>query len=58
MPPPPRLARQTFELRASARGDSWLKALSDNPSAFLTAAGKAQAAADYVLGCIGERAVG
>ena len=29
--------------------DGWLKALSDNPSAFLTAAGKAQAAADYVL---------
>jgi antirestriction protein ArdC len=32
---------------------SWLKALSDNPSAFLTAAGKAQAAADYVLGSMG-----
>jgi antirestriction protein ArdC len=29
--------------------DSWLKALSYNPSAFLTAAGKAQAAADWVL---------
>lgn len=29
--------------------DGWLKALSDNPSAFLTAASKAQAAADWVL---------
>jgi antirestriction protein ArdC len=28
----------------------WLKALGDNPSAFLTAASKAQAAADWVLG--------
>jgi antirestriction protein ArdC len=28
----------------------WLKALADNPSAFLTAASKAQAAADWVLG--------
>jgi antirestriction protein ArdC len=28
----------------------WLKALDDNPSAFLTAASKAQAAADGVLG--------
>ena len=28
---------------------NWLKALSDNPSAFLTAASKAQAAADWVL---------
>ena len=27
----------------------WLKALGDNPSAFLTAASKAQAAADWVL---------
>jgi antirestriction protein ArdC len=31
----------------------WLKALGDNPSAFLTAAGKAQAAADWVLGEMG-----
>ena len=31
----------------------WLKALGDNPSAFLTAASKAQAAADWVLGEIG-----
>jgi antirestriction protein ArdC len=30
--------------------DGWLKALSDNPSSFLTAASKAQAAADWVLG--------
>lgn len=29
--------------------DGWLKALADNPSAFLTAASKAQAAADWVL---------
>ena len=29
--------------------DGWLKALADNPSAFLTAASKAQAAADFVL---------
>jgi antirestriction protein ArdC len=29
--------------------EGWLKALSDNPSAFLTAASKAQAAADWVL---------
>jgi antirestriction protein ArdC len=29
--------------------DGWLKALSDNPSAFLTAASKAQVAADWVL---------
>lgn len=28
---------------------SWLKVLSDDPSAFLTAAGKAQVAADYLL---------
>ena len=31
----------------------WLKALGDNPSAFLTAASKAQAAADWVLGQMG-----
>jgi antirestriction protein ArdC len=31
----------------------WLKALGDNPSAFLTAASKAQAAADWVLGEMG-----
>ena len=31
----------------------WLKALGENPSAFLTAAGKAQAAADWVLGKMG-----
>jgi antirestriction protein ArdC len=31
----------------------WLKALDDNPSAFLTAASKAQAAADWVLGEMG-----
>lgn len=30
--------------------DGWLKALGDNPSSFLTAASKAQAAADWVLG--------
>ncbi len=29
--------------------DGWLKALGDNPSSFLTAASKAQAAADWVL---------
>jgi len=33
--------------------DSWLKALSHNPSAFLTAASKAQAAADWVLAEMG-----
>jgi len=33
--------------------DGWLKALGDNPSAFLTAASKAQAAADWVLGEMG-----
>jgi antirestriction protein ArdC len=32
----------------------WLKALGDNPSAFLTAASKAQAAADWVLREMGE----
>ena len=31
----------------------WLRALGDNPSAFLTAASKAQAAADWVLGEMG-----
>jgi antirestriction protein ArdC len=31
----------------------WLKALGDNPSSFLTAASKAQAAADWVLGEMG-----
>ena len=31
----------------------WLKALRENPSAFLTAASKAQAAADWVLGELG-----
>jgi antirestriction protein ArdC len=31
----------------------WLKALGDNPSAFLTAASKAQAAADWVMGEMG-----
>jgi antirestriction protein ArdC len=31
----------------------WLKALGDNPSAFLTTASKAQAAADWVLGEMG-----
>jgi antirestriction protein ArdC len=30
--------------------DGWLRALGDNPSSFLTAASKAQAAADWVLG--------
>jgi len=33
--------------------DGWLKALSDNPSSFLTAASKAQAAADWVLEAMG-----
>jgi antirestriction protein ArdC len=33
--------------------DGWLKALGDNPSSFLTAASKAQAAADWVLGEMG-----
>ena len=33
--------------------DGWLKALSANPSAFLTAASKAQAAADFVLQALG-----
>ncbi len=34
--------------------ESWLKALRDNPSAFLTAAAKAQLAADYLLRFMGE----
>jgi antirestriction protein ArdC len=34
--------------------DGWLKALSDNPSSFLTAASKAQAAADWVLAEMGQ----
>ena len=33
--------------------DGWLKALGDNPSSFLTAASKAQAAADWVLSEMG-----
>ena len=33
--------------------DGWLKALGDNPSSFLVAASKAQAAADWVLGEMG-----
>ena len=33
--------------------DGWLNALGDNPSSFLTAASKAQAAADWVLGEMG-----
>jgi antirestriction protein ArdC len=33
--------------------DGWLKALGDHPSSFLTAASKAQAAADWVLGAMG-----
>jgi antirestriction protein ArdC len=33
--------------------DSWLKAFGDNPSSFLTAESKAQAAADWVLGEMG-----
>ncbi|WP_198534299.1 ArdC family protein [Aquidulcibacter paucihalophilus] len=33
--------------------NEWLKALGDNPSTFLTAASKAQAAADWVLGEMG-----
>ena len=33
--------------------DGWLKALGDNPSAFLTAASKAQTAADWVLNEMG-----
>jgi len=32
--------------------DGWLKALGENPSSFLTAASKAQAAADWVLGAM------
>ena len=35
--------------RASARGDGRFEALEDDPSAFLTAAGKVQAAADWLL---------
>ncbi len=33
--------------------DGWLKAFGDNPTWFLTAASKAQAAADWVLGAMG-----
>jgi antirestriction protein ArdC len=36
--------------------ESWLKVLKDNPSAFLTAAAKAQLAADYLLRLMGEAA--
>jgi antirestriction protein ArdC len=32
----------------------WLQVLKDNPGAFLTAAGKAQLAADYLLRLMGE----
>ena len=34
--------------------DTWLKVMKDHPSAFLTAAGKAQLAADYLLRLMGE----
>ena len=34
--------------------DTWLKVIKDHPSAFLTAAGKAQLAADYLLRLMGE----
>ena len=34
--------------------DGWLKALGDNPSSFLTAASKAQAAADWVIGAMAD----
>jgi antirestriction protein ArdC len=43
------LSADHLEDHASYIG-GWLKALGDNPSAFLTAASKAQAAADWVLG--------
>jgi antirestriction protein ArdC len=32
----------------------WIGVLKDNPNAFLTAAGKAQIAADYLLRLMGE----
>jgi antirestriction protein ArdC len=46
------LPAEHIEDHASYIG-GWLKALGDNPSAFLTAASKAQAAADWVLGEMG-----
>ena len=46
------LSAEHVEDHASYIG-GWLKALGDNPSAFLTAASKAQAAADWVLGEMG-----
>jgi hypothetical protein len=35
--------------------ESWLRVLRDQPSAFLSAAGKAQSAANYLLHLMGER---
>jgi antirestriction protein ArdC len=47
------LPGEHIEDHAAYIGD-WLKALKDNPSAFLTAAAKAQLAADYLLRLMGE----
>lgn len=47
------LPSEHIEDHAAYIGD-WLKALKDNPSAFLTAAAKAQLAADYLLRLMGE----
>ncbi|HRK65773.1 MAG TPA: zincin-like metallopeptidase domain-containing protein [Terricaulis sp.] len=47
------LPGEHIEDHAAYIGD-WLKALQDNPAAFLTAAAKAQAAADYLLRLMGE----
>lgn len=38
--------------------ESWLRVLADQPSAFLSAAGKAQLAADYLLRLMGETPAG
>lgn len=47
------LPGEHIEDHAAYIGD-WLKALQDNPSAFLSAAAKAQTAADYLLRLMGE----
>lgn len=47
------LPSEHIEDHAAYIGD-WLKALKDNPSAFLTAAAQAQRAADYLLHLMGE----
>ncbi|MBL8544300.1 MAG: DUF1738 domain-containing protein [Hyphomonadaceae bacterium] len=47
------LPGEHIEDHAAYIGD-WLKALKDNPSAFLTAAAEAQRAADYLLRLMGE----